>query len=160
MKRVALLCLLLTPVLILAAQETAPEGYLHWTTASLQSIAQTLAKGAAADPHHVAVKQLADFPNEYFLLAHREADGQIEWHENQVDIFIVQSGSATLLVGGTYLNGETVAPHEKRNGTVQGGIRQKLSPGDIVRIPARVPHQLLLDGAREFTYLVVKGKGY
>jgi len=68
---------------------------------------------AASDPHHIAVKQLADFPNDAFLLAHREADGQVEWHETQIDIFFVQSGSATLVVGGTYLNGETVAPHEK-----------------------------------------------
>jgi mannose-6-phosphate isomerase-like protein (cupin superfamily) len=64
------------------------------------------------------------------------------------------------VVGGIYSNGETVAPHEKRNGSIQGGIRQKLSAGDIVRIPARVPHQILLDGSREFTYVVVKGKGY
>jgi mannose-6-phosphate isomerase-like protein (cupin superfamily) len=160
MNRATLLFLLLLPVPFLAAQETAPEGYLHWTPASLQGITETLAKTAASDPHHVGVKQLADFPNDYFLLAHREADGQIEWHETQVDIFFVQSGSATLLVGGTYSNGETVAPHEKRNGTIQGGTRQKLAPGDIVRIPARVPHQVLLDGAREFTYFVVKVKGY
>jgi mannose-6-phosphate isomerase-like protein (cupin superfamily) len=106
------------------------------------------------------VKQLADFPNESFLLVRREADGAVEWHENQIDIFFVQSGSATLLVGSTYVGGETVAPHEKRNGAIQGGTRVKLGPGDVVRVPPRVPHQLLLDGAHEFTYLVVKGKGY
>ena len=94
------------------------------------------------------------------MLVHREADGQIEWHETQIDIFFVQSGSATLVVGGTYLNGETVAPHEKRYGTIQDGTRQKLSAGDIVRIPVRIPHQVLLEGAHEFTYLVVKVKGY
>ncbi len=58
------------------------------------------------------------------------------------------------------MNGETVAPHEKRYGTIQDGTRQKLSAGDIVRIPARIPHQVLLEGAHEFTYLVVKVKGY
>lgn len=160
MKRATLLCLFLSSALFLAAQETAPDGYQHWTAASLQEIVQTLSKGAAADAHHAAVKQLADFPNELLLLAHREGDGQVEWHETQSDVFVVQSGSATLLVGGTYSGGETVAPHEKRNGTIQGGIRQKLGPGDIVRIPPRVPHQVLLDGAHEFTYFVVKGKGY
>jgi len=72
----------------------------------------------------------------------------------------VQSGTATLLVGGTYVNGETVAPHEKRNGTIQGGVRQKLAAGDVVRIPAKVPHQVLLDSGHDFTYLVVKAKGY
>jgi hypothetical protein len=65
-----------------------------------------------------------------------------------------------LVAGGTLLNGETVAPHEKRNGTIQGGARQKLAAADVVRIPARVPHQLVLDGDHEFTYLVVEIKSY
>ena len=160
MKRAPFLCLLFAPVFLIAAQETAPEGFEHWTNASLRSISQTLTDDAARDPHQFAVKQLADFPHEAFLLVHREADGAVEWHETQIDIFLVQSGSAPLLVGGTYVNGETVAPHEKRNGTIQNGVRVKLAPGDIIRIPARVPHQLLLDGAREFTYFVVKGKDY
>jgi mannose-6-phosphate isomerase-like protein (cupin superfamily) len=131
-----------------------------WAPASVQTISRAPATEAAADPHHFAVKQLSDYPHEGFLLVHREADGSPELHETQVDVFFVQSGSATLVVGGTLLNGETVAPHEKRNGTIQGGARQKLSAGDVVRIPARVPHQLVLDGEHEFTYLVVKVKGY
>jgi mannose-6-phosphate isomerase-like protein (cupin superfamily) len=84
----------------------------------------------------------------------------VEWHETQIDIFFVQSGSATLLIGGTLLNGETVGPHEKRNGTIQGGVRRKISAGDVIRIPARVPHQVLLDGSHDFDYVVVKVKGY
>lgn len=160
MKRLILLSLLSASMTLLAAQQTAPEGFEHWSKASLDGISSVLAREAASDPHHFAVKQLADFRNDSFLLVRREADGAPEWHENQIDIFFVQSGSATLLVGGKYLNGETVAPHEKRNGTIEGGTRIKLSPGDVVRVPARTPHQLLLDGSHEFTYFVVKGKGY
>lgn len=160
MKRFWLLCLLAVPLSVGAPQGTTPEGFEHWPPASLEHVSQTLHAEAGTDPHHFAVKQLADFPNDGFLLVHREADGQVEWHETQVDVFFVQSGSATLLVGGTLLNAETVAPHEKRNGTIQGGIRQKLSAGDIVRIPARTPHQILLDGAHEFNYFVIKVKGY
>lgn len=160
MKRFWVLSLLLMPFLTVAAQESTPAGLEHWSAASLKQLAQTLIQEAATDPHHLAVKQLSDFPNELFLLGLREADGQVEWHETQVDVFVVQSGSATLLVGGTMVNGETVAPHEKRNGSIQGGVRQKLSAGDIIRIPARVPHQLLLEGSHEFTYFVIKVKGY
>lgn len=160
MRRLWLLPLIVTPFLVARSDEGVPEGFQQWTPSSLKALVQTLASEAASDPHQFAVKQLADFPNESFLLVHREADGQVEWHETQIDIFLVQSGSATLVVGGTYLHGETVAPHEKRNGTIQGGIRRKLAPGDVIRIPAGVPHQLLLEGLHEFTYLVVKGKGY
>jgi len=142
------------------SQEALPTGFAYWSIANLHAEAQALAQKSAADPHHSATKQLVDFPNDLFLLAHREADGQVELHETQADIFFVQSGSATLIVGGTMLNGETVSTHEKRNGTIQGGVRQKLSAGDVVRIPANMPHQLVLDGAHEFTYLVVKVKNY
>jgi len=160
MKRLWLLSLIAIPFLVVRSEEPVPQGLEHWTTASLSHLNETLNAESKTDPHHFAVKQLSEFPNENFLLVHREADGQPELHETQVDVFFVQSGSATLVVGGTLLNGETVAPHEKRNGTIQGGVRQKLSAGDVVRIPAKVPHQVLLDGAHEFSYLVIKVKGY
>ena len=160
MNRFWLVSLLVISFLSVLAQESAPAGLEHWSGASLKQLGQTLIQEAATDPHHLAVKQLSDFPNELFLLGLREADGQVEWHETQADVFVVQSGSATLLVGGTMVNGETVAPHEKRNGSIQGGVRKKLSAGDIVRIPARVPHQLLLEGSHEFIYFVIKIKGY
>jgi mannose-6-phosphate isomerase-like protein (cupin superfamily) len=160
MNRSWLLSLLLIPLLSMVGEESTPAGFEYWSAASLKQIGQTLSQEAAKDSHHLAVRQLSDFPKELFLLGRREADGQVEWHETQADVFVVQSGSATLLVGGTMINGETVAPHEKRNGSIQGGVRQKLSAGDIVHIPARVPHQLLLEGAHEFTYFVIKVKGY
>lgn len=160
MKITCLLCFLMFAVAVSAKDASAPEGFGHWTAAEVSRVGQALDQNAANDPHRFAVQQLADYPNEAVLLVHRKADGQAEWHETQVDVIVVESGSATLVVGGTLLNGETVAPHEKRNGTIEGGARVQLSAGDIVRIPPRTPHQLLLNGGSEFSYLVVKVKGY
>jgi mannose-6-phosphate isomerase-like protein (cupin superfamily) len=160
MKKLWLLCFLSVPLTVTVPEETSPEGFVHWTSASLAPMVQALGAKAASDPHKAATQRLGDFSNEYFLLAHREADGQAEWHENEVDVFVAQSGSATLIVGGTIPNAETTAPHEKRGAAVQGGVRQKLSAGDIVRIPARTAHQLLVENGHEFTYFVVKVKGY
>jgi mannose-6-phosphate isomerase-like protein (cupin superfamily) len=160
MNKAWLFCLLLIPFQGVTPQEPAPEGFKLWTPASLNSVNQTLRHDAPSDPHHFAVQMLSDFPNDAFILVHREADGQVEWHETQVDVIFVQSGSATLIVGGTMVNAETVAPHEKRNGSIQGGSRQKISTGDILRIPAKTPHQLLLDGSHELNYFVIKVKGY
>jgi len=159
MRKASLFCLL-TFALLAFGQQAPPEGFEHWSADSLRQVLQSLRVEAAKDPHHVSVQRLKDFPNDFFMLAHRQADGVVEWHETQADVFFVQSGSAVLLVGGTMVGGETTEPHEKRNGSIQGGVRVKLSPGDIVRIPAKVPHQVLLDGAPEFTYFVVKIKGY
>jgi mannose-6-phosphate isomerase-like protein (cupin superfamily) len=160
MKRFWLLTVIAIPFLVVAAQEAAPTGFEQWTPGSLQGHTKKLHEDAATDPHHFAVEQLADFSNDGFMLVHREADGQVEWHETQADVFFVQSGSATLVVGGILLNGETVGPHEKRNGSIQGGVRERLSAGDVVRIPPRVPHQILLESSHPLDYFVVKVKGY
>jgi mannose-6-phosphate isomerase-like protein (cupin superfamily) len=155
----ALFVLCIVPIAAIS-QSSVPEGFQYWKAESFASTAKELAAKSASDPHHAATQRLGDFANDYFLLAHREADGQSEWHESEVDVFVVQSGSATLIVGGTIPNAETTAPHEKRGNTIEGGVRQKLAKGDVVRIPAKTAHQLLLDGGKEFTYFVVKVKGY
>jgi mannose-6-phosphate isomerase-like protein (cupin superfamily) len=160
MKQFWMFCLLALALPVAAAQDTAPEGFEHWTADSLKLLDQTLKPEAGKNAHHIALKRLGDFAQDTFMLSRREGDGVVEWHESQTDVFFVQAGSATLVVGGTMVGGETVEPHEKRNGTIQGGIRRKLSAGDIIRIPARMPHQLLLDGSPEFTYFVIKVKGY
>ena len=105
---------LLSPVMILllgaSAQEAAPAGFQLWTPASLKHFESKMHADATADPHHFAVELLADFPHDSAMLVRRESDGPPEWHENQVDVFFVQSGSATLVLGGKLVNGETVAP--------------------------------------------------
>lgn len=154
------MCLFAILLPVLAAQEKVPDGFEHWTADSLKQLGLALGKEAAKDAHHISVHRLSDYPNDLYMLSRREADGVVEWHENQADVFFVQSGSATLVVGGTMVGGDLVEPHEKRNGTIQGGIRQTLSAGDVIRIPPKVPHQILLDGSSGFTYFVIKIKGY
>jgi mannose-6-phosphate isomerase-like protein (cupin superfamily) len=160
MKKLCLLFLLTLALLPATAQEAVPEGFEHWTAASLMQIDREIAKEASTNARHMGVRRLSDFPNDLYMLSHREADGTPEWHENQADVFVVESGSATLIVGGTLEGAENTEPHEKRNGTIHGGVRRKLAAGDIVRIASKTPHQLLLDGAQEFTYFVIKLKGY
>ena len=69
---------------------------------------------------------------------------------------IVESGEATLVVGGTMVEPKNVKPHEVRGSSIEGGLIKQLSSGDIVHIPAKVPHQLKIASGRTFTYLVVK----
>jgi len=160
MKKCCLLFLLALSFLPVTAQETVPSGFEFWTGASLKQLGQELSKNAASDSHHAATRRFADYSNDYALFARREADGIPEWHETEADVFFVQTGFATLVVGGTLEGAQTTEAHEKRNGKIIGGIRRKLAAGDVVRIPAKTPHQMLLEGAHEFTYFVIKVKGY
>jgi hypothetical protein len=83
-------------------------GFEPWAAVSLKPIVQAMNEEAPTDPHRFVVRQLADYPNHGFLLVHRAGDGPVEWHETQADVFFLQSGSATLIVGGKLINGETV----------------------------------------------------
>lgn len=131
-----------------------PEGIAHWTSAQLKGYEKKLAQ--KLNEQKAALEELGTFGNHSFLIAHREGSGQAEWHEKQADVFFVQTGEATLVVGGKVENGKTTAPGEIRGASIQGGERKKLGPGDIVHIPAKTAHQVLLDGGKQLTYAVVK----
>jgi len=133
-----------------------PEGYKYWSAADLKSSAKTLA--TKVDKQKFANDRLAEFGNHYALLAYRDGSGQPEFHANEADVFFVTSGSATLVVGGTLRDGKTTGPGEIRGGTIDGGTRQKVSAGDVVHIPVKTPHQLLLEPGAQFTYFVLKVK--
>ena len=72
------------------------------------------------------------------------------------DFFVVESGEATLVVGGQVVGGKTTAPNEIRGPKINGGERRKLAAGDIVHIPVKAPHQLLVENGKQFTYFVIK----
>jgi len=60
------------------------------------------------------------------------------------------------VVGGTVVDSKTVSPHEVRGPSIKDGVSKRLSPGDIVHIAAKTPHQLMVPAGKEITYLVVK----
>ncbi len=87
--------------------------------------------------------------------SHRDKPGLVEIHELDTDIVYVLKGSATLITGGTPVGGKTLAPHEVRAPTVEGGETRRLAPGDVVIIPSGVPHWFQEVDA-PFDYYVVK----
>lgn len=106
-----------------------------------------------------AAQDLARYGNHYTMLAFRDATGSAEVHEHEADIFIVENGEATLVTGGKIVNGHTQKPGEIRGTTIDGGERHQVATGDIIHIPAGVPHQLLVDKGKPFAYFVVKVTG-
>jgi mannose-6-phosphate isomerase-like protein (cupin superfamily) len=145
------------PVLLLAVLPLVaadPAGFGHWKAAELKSRGAKLA--AKLDAHKAASERIGSFGNHFMMVAHREASGQAELHDAQADIFIAQEGTATLVVGGRILDGKTTGPGETVGRAIEGGSRIPLAPGDMVHIPARVAHQLLLEPGAKFTYAVVK----
>lgn len=151
MKRLLAILFAFTAAQLVAAE---PPGYIHWSAAELKGFSAKLS--AAMGAQKAATELLGNFGNHYFMAAYREADGEAEIHETQTDIFIVQAGEATLVVGGQVEGGKTTAPGEIRGASIKNGQATRLGPGDIVHIPAKTPHQTLVKPGQKVTYLVVK----
>ena len=77
-------------------------------------------------------------------------------HEHVTDIFVVQSGEATLAIGGTLVNGKMTAAGEFRGSSLASAQHKELRAGDVLNIPAGTPHQTLLKDGKTYTCLVVK----
>jgi mannose-6-phosphate isomerase-like protein (cupin superfamily) len=79
-------------------------------------------------------------------------------HDEWADLFVVLAGAATLVVGGSVIGARVIGPGETRGDAIEGGMRQELSAGDVVHVPAGTPHQFLLAGEKTVTSLVMKIK--
>jgi mannose-6-phosphate isomerase-like protein (cupin superfamily) len=118
------------------------------------------AKGTALaqklDAQKVASETIATDGNRTFMIAHREGSGLAEWHEKQADVMFISAGQVTMVYGGTIVDAQTTAPGEMRGASIQGGTEARLGPGDVLHIPAKVPHQMTLAPGAKVTYFVTK----
>jgi mannose-6-phosphate isomerase-like protein (cupin superfamily) len=131
-----------------------PVGVVVWKAGDLKAREKELA-GKMSDKH-VASETLASFGNHLTMLAHRDGDGEVEVHDKMADVFFIESGEATLILGGTVVGGHATTPGETRGTSIDGGEKKMLGTGDAVHIPAKVPHQMLVAKGNKVTYFVVK----
>lgn len=125
-----------------------------YTPDELMAMEKTLAQ--KADASGLASETLKTYATDYSMLATRRQSGQGELHEKFADVFVVLAGRATLVSGGHMVNGKSTGPGEVRGDSVQGGKEIMLNKGDIVHIPANIPHQLLLANGDTFQYFILK----
>jgi glc operon protein GlcG len=118
-----------------------------------QKVAASFQKGAVLVGEDETMMHAAR--NYMVHASHRDKAGVVEIHEQDTDIVYVLKGSAQLITGGTPVGTKTIAPHELRAPTVNGGEARKLVPGDVVIIPNGVPHWFK-EVEAPFDYYVVK----
>jgi glc operon protein GlcG len=85
----------------------------------------------------------------------RDANGMAEVHARDTDIIYVTGGTATLLTGGSVVDGRPTATDELRGAGITGGESRRLREGDVIVVPHGVPHQFQ-DVHAAFTYYTVK----
>jgi glc operon protein GlcG len=85
----------------------------------------------------------------------REGPGEVEYHAHTVDVMHVVQGEATVVTGGEMVGTRSAGDGELRADSVDGGHAHELSEGDVLAIPAGVPHQFTRV-SDPFLYFVVK----
>jgi mannose-6-phosphate isomerase-like protein (cupin superfamily) len=139
--------LLVTLILAIAAGVTvgAGGGVPAVSFVGHEKVSAALAKGG----------DLVKAPDLTVLGAHRSGAGQVEVHDKETDVMYVVDGDATLVTGGTMVGGKATAPGQWRGTDIEGGRPQHLTKGDVVVIPAGIPHWFK-QVPQSISYYVVK----
>jgi len=136
--------LVLLAALTATARGQSPVGATYFPAAAVDA---SFAKGGPT--------VLLETGNVRVLTPTRTQGGEAESHASEADIFYVVEGTATFLVGGTMAGAHETTPGETRGTSLDGGTPYELKVGDVITIPAGVPHWFKSTQGK-FRYLVVK----
>jgi mannose-6-phosphate isomerase-like protein (cupin superfamily) len=165
---VLILLVALSSASIRSQSGTSPSAAIDITSADIQTVLKYVGKEGGGVDRQIKVVDLGKY-NVAVGILHRGAakdTGSVAAlaHAQVTEVYYVVSGSGVLVTGGTILQpkpfpldgelvkvlvGPTVA------GVVQGGHRRPISTGDIVIIPAGVPHGFA-EIADHVTYLSIR----
>jgi uncharacterized protein GlcG (DUF336 family) len=98
---------------------------------------------------------LVNMGNYMVHASHREMDGVAEVHTLDTDLIYMLDGSATFTTGGRVPDAKPIEPNELRGSTIVGGESRRIVKGDVVVVPAGVPH-MFTNVQGPLNYYVVK----
>lgn len=93
------------------------------------------------------------------MVSRETGPGFSESHAEWTDIYFVIEGGATIITGGSLTDERVESPGELRGTGISGGSSRTIGKGDIVHIPAGVPHYVVVGEGEAITYFIVKAKG-
>jgi glc operon protein GlcG len=83
---------------------------------------------------------LLEIANYKIHASHRDGSGLVEVHTRDTDIIYMLEGTATLVTGGSVVDGKNIDPEEIRGKDVKGGETHQITKGDVIIVPNGVPH--------------------
>lgn len=122
----------------------------YYTAALLAHVGDSLARGRTTG------HTLRAHPTFSYLQIRRTSSGVPEVHDHWTDVTLVQAGHGTLLSGGRVNGSHVETPGEHRGGSITGGESRPVGAGDLMIIPAGIPHQYLIPAGDSLRYITVK----
>ena len=87
--------------------------------------------------------------------SHRDKAGQVEVHDKETDVIYIVDGEATLVTGGTGVGLESTRPGQYMGRDIKDGETHHMTKGDVIVVPAGVPHWFK-EVPNSVSYYVVK----
>jgi len=135
------------------APELEPSGFGLWRAAELAQRNEIL--GQQIRPDGSARETLADYgeggSSHRIRFLRRNSDGPPELHQDIIDVVFVHSGAGQVLVGGELIGQSNVS-----GSRIEGGERHQVAAGDVIHIPAKMPHAYLLSEQDHITYVLLR----
>lgn len=131
-----------------------PVGYVLWDAATVEAAADRLEKSLGDKA--LVWETIGNYDGHSVYLVLRGKSGSAEIHDTESDIQISVRGKATSVIGGELVDAESLPRKQQRGSSIEGGNHRELSPGDIMHIPLGAAHQLLIDPAAPYMYLLIK----
>lgn len=140
---------LLVGSFIASARDTEPQGQ-NETYVSAGELASKVVQTVSGIGY-----QIPSSPGYKVLMIQRDKTGDAEVHAELNDTIIVEQGRGRFLVGGQITGNHLIRPNEWRGGDMNGAREYDVSVGDLLLIPAGIPHKAILTSGT-FTYLTIK----
>jgi mannose-6-phosphate isomerase-like protein (cupin superfamily) len=99
---------------------------------------------------------LASYSGHYTMLTARTQSGGSELHHHFADFLFVLAGEGTELTGGKMLNPRELPDGEVRGTGLDGATAHALHKGDVIHIPADIPHQSIEAPGQSIIIYVIK----
>jgi mannose-6-phosphate isomerase-like protein (cupin superfamily) len=163
---------LLGALCVSAFAASAPQMAQIWSLSALKQIDAEMT--AAPRNHGLSVKTIGvvgvdpgsipaavnQFAPNSLLLVDRTETGESEIHATQNDITTIIEGTATLVTGGKLTKDRKISTNEIRGESITGTDRRAVKAGDIIMVPANMPHQFVLKPGERLVYTVFKAEAH
>ena len=157
-------------VCLTAVAADGPQAIQVWSLSALKKVDAEMTAGArnkglavktisviGVDPGAIS-SSVQQFPPNSLLLVDRISTGESEIHTTQNDVMNILEGSATLITGGKLTGERKISDTETRGESLTGNDRRPIKAGDMVLIPAKLTHQLVLKPGEHLVYTVFKSE--
>src|SRR5579862_5130447 len=128
--------------------------FMCWTSADLAGKVDALK--AKLNKNRSAVDKILIAESYESMLNKKEGTGPPETHVHLAEFQFVLGGEGSMVLGGELKGAYATAPGEFLGDTIEGGKVQQERPGDMLYIPANMPHQTQVENGKHLDKLILK----